>query len=183
MPQLDPTFGYSIIIGFAVLFAIAAAHKLVNLRHFTDVFAAYDLLPASLGRRVAWLIPCLELLVAVSLLRSAHEGPQAVLAAMALLIAYAAALGINLRRGRHDLDCGCVAGRGPRSMAYWMVWRNIILALALGSDALPWSSRALEGADLLTIFSAVTVGAMLYAMVDRLLGEVIPGTIALRRIS
>jgi len=183
VPQIDPTIGYSIIIGFVLLFATAAVHKLYDLAHFTEIFAAYHLLPESVGRRLAWLVPCVELVVAICLLSGAGGRPRAVLVAMAVLVAYAGGLGINLGRGRRDLDCGCGAARGRRSIASWMVWRNVFLAVAVGFAALPWTSRALDGADLLTILGTVTVGALLYATVDRLLGDVIPGAIAPRRTS
>jgi methylamine dehydrogenase accessory protein MauD len=68
---------------------------------------------------------------------------------MGLLIAYAAALGVNLIRGRRELDCGCGMSGNRRPIAAWMVWRNLFVALALGIAVLPWAARPLDAADLL----------------------------------
>ena len=60
---LDPAFGYLIIVGIALLFASAAAQKLRSPAHFAEIFAGYRLLPDAPARRLAWLIPCIELVV------------------------------------------------------------------------------------------------------------------------
>src|SRR5579863_303430 len=88
---LDPALGYLIILGIALLFASAGAHKLRDLARFADVFAAYRVFPNALARRLAWLIPSLELGLAAGLL----WGPgrrTAVIAAFIVLIAYASSL-------------------------------------------------------------------------------------------
>jgi hypothetical protein len=179
---LDPALGYLIIVGIALLFASAGAHKLRDLARFADVFAAYRVLPNALARRLAWLIPSLELGVAAGLL----WGPSrrtAVIAAFVVLIAYASGLGLNLLRGRRDLDCGCGTARNHRAIAAWMVWRNLILAAALGIALLPWSRRSFDLTDLLTVMGGLTVGVTLYAAVDRLLGDVAPKAMLLRSTS
>jgi hypothetical protein len=61
-----------------------------------------------------------------------------------------------------------------------MVWRNVILASVVAAAALPWQVRALSWADAMTIVGGVTALAILYAALDRLLGEVLPRTAALR---
>jgi hypothetical protein len=179
---LDPAFGYLIIAGIALLFASAGVRKLQGLARFTEIFAAYRVLPSALARRVAWLIPCLELSIAITLL----WGPSrrmAVISAIAVLVAYASGLGVNLLRGRRDLDCGCSAARDRRAIAAWMVWRNLILAAALGIATLPWSPRLFNLTDFLTVIGGLIVGATLYAAVDRLLGDVAPKAMSLRSTS
>jgi hypothetical protein len=179
---LDPAFGYLIIAGIALLFATAGAHKLQDLARFAEAFAAYRVLPKALARRLAWLIPSLELCVAASLLWEPTRRVAAV-AAIAVLISYASGLELNLLRGRRDLDCGCGTARDRRAIAAWMVWRNLILAAAVGIAVLPWSPRSLGLTDLLTIVGALTVGITLYAAVDRLLGDVVPKATILRSTS
>ena len=179
-PLLDPAFGYLIVFGVALLFAAAGSHKLRSLAQFTEVFAAYEVLPQAGARRTAWLIPCIELAAAAAL-PWALTRRFALVAAMALLSAYASAMAYNLARGRRNLDCGCGAPGRRRSIAQWMVWRNALLLLALGIATLPWSPRALGGADLLTVTGGLAASLMLYLAVDRLEGEVVPKATTLIR--
>jgi hypothetical protein len=172
-PLLDPAFGSLIIIGVALLLTVAGIHKLRSLGTFAEIFAAYRVLPESAARRLAWLIPCIELSVAAALLWEPGR-PWAIVAAMGLLIAYASGLCLNLVRGRRDLDCGCGTAGDRRSIAAWMVWRNLWLVLALGVAAAPTIARPWNGFDLLTLIGGLTAGATLYVAVDRLLGDVAP---------
>ena len=180
--MLDPVFGYLITTAIALLFASAAAHKLRSLAHFTEVFAVYRLLPDRAARHLAWLIPCLELGVAGTLLWEPSRR-VAVVSAVALLVAYALGMGLNLLRGRRDLDCGCGTARVRRAISAWMVWRNLLLAAALGIAALPWSARRFNWTDLLTVAGGLIAGVTLYALVDGLLGDVAPKAGLLRRTS
>lgn len=180
--MLDPAIGYLIIAGIALLFASAAVHKLRALARFTEIFAAYKVLPDALSRRMAWAIPCVELGVSASLLWPATRTMAAV-DAMAVLIAYAAGIGFNLLRGRFDLDCGCGAPRDRRVIAPWMVGRNLLLAGSVGITLLPWSSRSLDLTDVLTLVGGLLVGVVLYAAVDRLLGDVARKGMMLRSTS
>ncbi len=180
--MLDPAFGYLIVAGIALLFASAGAHKLRDLARFADAFAAYNVLPDALARRLAWLIPSLELGVAAGLLWEPSRR-TAVIAGIIVLIAYASGLGVNLLRGRRDLDCGCGAARDRRAIAPWMVWRNLILAAALGITLLPWARRSFDSTDLLTVMGGLAVGVTLYAAIDRLLGDVAPKAMNLRSTS
>jgi hypothetical protein len=180
--MLDPAFGYLIIVGIALLFAGAAAQKLRSPAHFAEIFAGYRVLPDTAARRLAWLIPCIELAVAAALLWDRGRR-MAVISAAAVLIAYASGLGVNLIRGRLDLDCGCGAARDRRTLSAWMVWRNLLLASVLGIAALPWSPRACGLTDLLTVMAGLAACAALYAAVDRLLGDVAPKAARLRMTS
>jgi hypothetical protein len=180
--MLDPTFGYLIVAGAALLLASAGIHKVRSLARFTEIFVAYRVLPSALGRRLAWLIPCLEVAIAIALLWEPSRR-TAVIAAIAVLIAYASGVGLNLLRGRRDLDCGCGRARDRRAIAGWMVWRNLFLAAAIGSAALPWSPRALNSTDLLTVTGGLIVAVALYAAFDRLLGDVAPKAMMLRSTS
>ena len=180
--MLDPAFGYLIIAGAALLFASAAARKLQDLARFKEIFAAYRVLPAVPARRLAWLIPCIESAIAIALLWEPGRRAGAA-SAVAVLLAYGSVMGINLLRGRRDLDCGCGAARDRRAIAPWMVWRNLLLAAGIGAAAMPWSPRALGATDALTFIAGLLAGVLLYATADRLLGDVAPKTAVLRRNS
>jgi hypothetical protein len=177
---LDPVIGSLIVIGIALLFAVAGIHKLRNLAVFTEVFVAYRVMPESAGRRLAWLIPCIELGVAAALLWVPCR-PWAIIAAMSLLFGYASGLGVNLARGRRELDCGCGTAGNRRSIAAWMIWRNLFLVLALAIAAIPWAARPFDGFDLLTVVGGLTALVALYVAVDQLLGDVAPKALAFSR--
>jgi hypothetical protein len=183
---LDPAFGYLIIVGIALLFASAAAQKLRAPGHFAEIFAGYRLLPDTVARRLAWLIPCVEIILAAALLAALLWEPgrrMALTCAAAVLVAYASGLSVNLFRGRLDLDCGCGAAQDRRTLSAWMVWRNLLLASLLGIATLPWSARACGLTDLLTVMAGLLACATLYAAVDRLLGDVAPRAAMLRMTS
>jgi len=87
-----------------------------------------------------------------------------------LLAIYAAAIAVNLRRGRRELDCGCMGFGRRRSISPGMVWRNVVLALALlAAGWLPWTSRPLNWVDVLTMVGGVCAGTLLYMAIDGLL--------------
>lgn len=167
---LDPAIGSLIVGGFALLFAGAASHKLRDLQQFAQVFAAYGMAPALGRREIAWLVPLLEIGVALGVLLP-QSRRAAALAGVLLLSSYAIAIGINLRAGRDAIACGCGGPDQRRPIAGWMVWRNLLLAMVLGLAMLPWSARAFEWTDGATIGFGLAAIALLYACADRLLGE------------
>ena len=169
--MLDPVVGLLSVATVALLFASAGVHKLRDLRRFDEIFAAYGVLPAVSRWRLSWLVPVLELAVAVGL---AIDGSRlyAALAGIVLLLAYAAAIGINLRRGRRDLACGCGGPDERRPIAPWMVWRNAIIALALGCALVPWTTRALGFTDAVTVVFGLLTLALIYLCIDQLMGYV-----------
>jgi hypothetical protein len=165
--MLDPVPGVLIIASFVVLFASAAAHKLRDLKRFDAVFCAYELLPLAGRMQVSWLVPVLEAAVAIGLLWSGSR-PFAGCTGMALLLLYAGAMALNLRRGRRDIACGCGGPDDRQSIAAWMAWRNLVLALLLGIGLWPWRGRALLTTDRLTIGFGLASAIVIYLCLDRL---------------
>jgi uncharacterized membrane protein YphA (DoxX/SURF4 family) len=172
--MIDPAIGALLAGALALLFVSAAFHKLRNLQHFAQALRAYRVLP-EWAAAMAWLVPLLELTVGASLLARGSR-PGACAAGAALLLAYAAAIAINLQRGRRDLACGCGGPDERRPIAPWMVWRNFLLAGLLAAMLLPWSGRPMNGADALTIGAGTAVAALLYMSLERLLDRVAPRT-------
>jgi hypothetical protein len=170
--MIDPAVGALLAGVFALLFASAAFHKLLDLERFAAAFRAYEVVPHALSR-VALLVPLIELAIAAALLTT-RSRPSAALAGAALLLTYAVAIGVNLGRGRRDLDCGCGGPRERRAIGPWMVWRNIALAALLAALLLPWMPRPLGAADAVTIGAGTAVAALLYMCVDALLGRAAP---------
>jgi hypothetical protein len=176
---LDPGVGCVLLGGLVLLFAHAAWHKWRAIEHFRTQLAAYGLLPATLLDAAGIALPLAETAVALLLLPLATRSWAAGGGAL-LLLAYAAAMGINLARGRRDLDCGCAGPAERRPIAAWMVWRNVLLSGLLPLAARPWSTRPLEATDLLTIGGGLVTLVLLYVALERLLGQVLPRTAMLR---
>lgn len=179
MLPLDPAAALALAACFALLFVTAGAHKLRDRARFQGALAAYGLLPAASLGAVAVLLPVVELACGAALLVPGSRSGAALIGA-GLLITYAAAMGINLTRGRRDLDCGCLGfGRG-QTISGALLWRNGLLATALlGLALLGSGSRALGLLDSLTVAGATTAAALLYASADALLevGRRFPRTV------
>jgi hypothetical protein len=169
--MIDPAIGTLLAGTFALLFASAALHKVRDLALFAEVLRAYRVLPQGLA--VSWALPLLEGLIAAGLLLPATRRAAALAGALLLLL-YALAMALNLHRGRRDLSCGCGSFAERRPIAPWMVGRNILLCVALAGLAFPWSARALEPVDLLTVGAGVALVTLLYMSADRLLGRIAP---------
>ncbi len=176
--MIDPAIGALFAGAFALLFLSAALQKLRRAREFAEILRAYQVLPDG-AARLSWVVPALELTIGAGLLAGASR-PGACLAGAALLALYAAAIAINLQRGRYDLSCGCGGADERRPIAAWMVWRNLLLAALLAALLTPWKSRPLEAADAFTIGAGTVITALLYMSVDRLLGRVMPHAARLR---
>ena len=170
--MIDPAVGALLAGAFALLFASAAFHKLLDLGRFAAAFRAYEIVPPALSA-LSLLVPLLELAIAAAVL-AARSRRAAAAAGAALLLAYAAAIAINLGRGRRDLDCGCGGPLERRPIGAWMVWRNVVLAMLFAALLLPWASRPLGWADALTIGAGTAVAALLYLCVAVLLGRSAP---------
>jgi hypothetical protein len=164
--MLDPAIGSLLVAAVALLFASAGAQKLRDLRRFDAIFSAYDVLARW---HVSRAIPVLELAVAAGLLFEPTRSYAAAVG-IGLLLSYAAAIVINLRRGRGDLACGCGGPDERRPIAPWMVWRNVILVMVLGLALAPWASRPLDLTDAVTVVFGVLSLALIYLCIDQLMG-------------
>jgi len=140
-----------------LLFLEAAFAKLSDRAGFEGVVANYRVLPAPLVVPVARLLPPTEVLIAVGLLAGVLA-PWPATAAAGLLLVFAAAMAVNLQRGRAAIDCGCGRG-GPRQPLSWgRVARNLVLAGLLLVTAPPkaagladWSLGLVAGAVLFVL--------------------------------
>lgn len=125
----------------AFILLAAAIPKLVDARGFQSALENYRLLPQSLVGVVARWIPRIELTCALMLLVGLAVPAVAALAATLLLL-FAAAMAVNLVRGR-SIDCGCGASTARRPIRWRLVAGDLVLSLvAVGlvlseSGALP----------------------------------------------
>jgi hypothetical protein len=139
-------FASSIAIGVltSLVFARAGALKLRAWSSLTGVVDNYDLLPPFATPVVAAVLPVAEIAMAAALAASALWAifrPTPWLAwidaaAAALLAVFAAAVAINLARGRDHIDCGCGDAASRQPLHAGLVVRNLAMAVALAAAAL-----------------------------------------------
>jgi hypothetical protein len=165
---LDPALRITLRAALALLFVWAASHKLRDREAFRAAFANYALVPQRWLRSLSMLLVGAELSVAVGLCIPAVAAAAAC-AAAGLLALYAGAIGINLVRGRRDIDCGCAGPMRRQPISAALVLRNAALAGAALACALPASSRAFTWIDGITVAASVATLVLLYAAVDGLL--------------
>ncbi len=159
--MLDPLPQLTIAWALAALLGAAALHKLLAWREWPGVVRNYALVPDAVAGLAAGFLPCAEALAAGALVWPPARPAGAAVAAT-LLAGYAAALQINLWRGRTMIDCGCFGARLRQGIAPWMVWRNVLLALLAALLWLPAGSRALTAGDLAAAAATVATLACLY---------------------
>lgn len=166
----DPIFIIASAITIAVILASAATHKLRAPARFRTQLENYQLLPKALLKVVAHGLPLLEIGVAFALLVPASR-PSAALIAAALLALYAAAIGINLWRGRAGIDCGCSGPDQAQPLRPVLLARNAVLvALALVASIAP-QARDLGFFDGFVVIAAAAVTLLIYAAAEGLLAN------------
>lgn len=107
----------------ATVFLLAGLAKLGDRRGFADAVAGYGLLPARLTGPVARAVPPVE--IAAALLLAAGVATRAVAAALAaLLVVFAAAVAVNLARGRR-MSCACFGTSVEQDLTWFTVLRNL----------------------------------------------------------
>jgi len=165
---IDPVPAAIMTLSLAALWLAAGLHKLADLKAFERSLEAYDIAPRAMLPLLGRLLPALELALAAGLL-IARARPVAGAVGALLLTGYGAAIVFNLRRGRRDLDCGCM-GFGARSqISPALVWRNAIAAVAsLSAGLLPRTERLSGWMDAWTIVAGVVVIALLYLAMEGL---------------
>lgn len=166
----DPIFIIASALAIAVLLASAATHKVRAPLRFAKQLADYRLLPDSLVRPSARLIPVLELVIAFALLVPACRS-WAAWSAACLIALYATAIGINLWRGRRDIDCGCAGPDQAQPLHPILLLRNsVLVGLALLASVSP-IVRDLNVFDGFVTVAASSVALLIYAAADGLLAN------------
>ncbi len=115
----------------ALVFLSAAVGKLRHLAVFGAVLANYRLLPEAFVAPVAHVLPPLEAVVGLALLLGLGA-PWSEAAAAGLLSLFAAAMAVNIMRGRRDIDCGCFQSVLKQTLSWTLVGRNLVMVLLLG---------------------------------------------------
>jgi len=180
----DPLFIRVVAMGFALMFALAALHKMDDRNTFLSILKAYKILPRFMLRASALGIPMLELMLALGWLQAGLLGssyPMIAVASACLLVVYGLAIAINLLRGKTDIDCGCnlasarkstASNKGngsQQSISINLVWRNVCLALLTLTALTPITPRQLGAIDYVGLAGALLVLVLLYASLTQLM--------------
>ena len=164
---MDPAFSWILRGGLAALFAVAATHKLRDLETFGETLRAYQIIGS------AWIAPAgaalvlAEIGVAAALVLSPNARVGATGAAVLLLL-YSFGIGLNLARGRRDIDCGCLGPSARSPLSGGLLVRNGVLIIAALLAGLPVAPRALHPIDALTIGGGLVATAFVFIAAQQL---------------
>lgn len=167
---MDPVLTYILVLGFAVLFGSAGVMKFRHQAAFRDVLMGYRLLPASILFVTSLFVPLLEIGIACGLLVAPLRSQSALAGAVVLLV-YAGAIGLNVKRGNVSLDCGCHMGSGAQQVSWGLVWRNLCLAALSSILILPIAIRPLGWQDFIFVGLGVLMVIVLYGTTENLVAN------------
>jgi uncharacterized membrane protein YphA (DoxX/SURF4 family) len=167
---MDPVITAITCICMSLLFAVAAMHKIKAPAVFKAAMEDYHLIPGKLLGLSSILLIILELSSAIMVLIP-FTMPLG-LAIMAILLSlYATGIGINLYRGRRDIDCGCNGPATTQPLSWWLVFRNLLFLGLILLAMEPSINRSLNWLDFFTIVSGSLVASGLYLGFNQLLAQ------------
>ena len=164
----DPAVNLIAALILSYVFVLAGFHKCRAPKEFAATLNNYKILPEGLDRQAVYLIPVVEIMTGVALLIPATTR-LAALSVGVLLSVYIAAIGINLLRGRRNIDCGCGGPEQKQTLSEWMLARNgllLFLAYVAGCQVQP---RALLWFDWVIVILATVMGCLFYNVINQLL--------------
>jgi hypothetical protein len=170
--MLDPLITKVISVGMGLMFLVAAYHKLAEGPSFRVTILEYQLLPEFLVPPLSRLLPLSELLLGTSWLLAFYQQSITAIVSAILLGMYAFAIGINLMRGRHYIDCGCGFGGKNDSEQFLsggLVMRNLVLVALALVTLLPVVDRMLGFGDYLTLAAALVATTLLFGASNQLI--------------
>ena len=162
--MIDPLFTKLIAIGLGLVLAAAAWHKGASFERFVVILRDYDLLPPFLTRPVAGGVVFMEAALAIGWFTGFMNSWVATITAGMLSI-YAAAISVNLLRGRVHISCGCGFGEiseEDQLLSWSLVLRNVVLAGIALLPLLPPAPRPLHPIDWATLATAAIAGVLLH---------------------
>jgi uncharacterized membrane protein YphA (DoxX/SURF4 family) len=166
----DPVLIWTAKLVLAALFGASGWAKMREWSAFTGVVANYRLLPGALVPPVAAVVPVAEVLVALGLLQDPSR-PYAAAGAIALLALFSLAMGINLGRGRTEIDCGCFGSLLRQRLSWGLLVRNGALALLALACLQPENARPWIWLDAVTLVAGTLTLVLLYLAMGHLLGR------------
>lgn len=167
---MDPISVLLAALFLAWLFVTAGWHKLRDPIYYAGIIEAYRLPLLRGSKGVAVVIGGVELIIAAALLVPSSR-PAAAMVAACLLALYGVAIGINILRGKTDIDCGCSGPLGKQPISGWLLWRNGVLVLMAFCAGASMSVRSLGWLDWVVILMGSLSAVLLYQVGERLLSN------------
>ncbi len=167
---MDPVFHWVTRIALAILFASAAHHKSQDLQGFGATLREYRILPSRWVASGSVALAASEGLLALLFL-SGFALPMASAAAVFLLAVYSAAIGVNLLRGRRQIDCGCLGPAGSQPLSAALLVRNAILGFGAALVFLEPIDRSYSAIDLLSIAGGTATLVLLFSASSQLVAQ------------
>lgn len=164
--MIDPVISVCLRCLLAIVFATAAWHKASDIRRFRRVLDAYRLVPSAFSHAAAWSVPAIEVVLACGLLLPGYR--WAAWGAAVMLLAYSAAIAVNLARGRRDIDCGCFGPAASVPLSGSLLVRNAILVAAAGIATSSLRPRPLVWVDGFTVLFVIAAAVLLWTSFWRL---------------
>jgi hypothetical protein len=164
----DPVAVGAVVGALALVLFAAAWHKVAQAEVFAAALQAYELIPVGAVLAVGRALPVVEAAIGIGMLVPLTRQP-ALIGFAALMLLYAGAMGMNLLRGRRQIDCGCGGESHPLSWA--LVLRNAVLAALALSVSGPTRQRGFEWLDGMTLVAGVLAFYGLYLLFDELLRQ------------
>jgi Methylamine utilisation protein MauE len=154
LSHLDVTsqLAYAVQLGLGVVFLLSALPKLRDRKTFARIVARYRLLPRRLARPFALAVIATEAFLAAAFL-TGWLLPIALPLAAAVLVLFAAAVALSLRRGRR-IPCGCFGGEdesvSARSLArLGTLLAAVVVVATVGPTGVTVTALVREGAPAL----------------------------------
>lgn len=172
---LDPVVSTVALAATSIITLIGAMPKLTRQDAFRKTIAGFSLLPHAMIAPVAVAVPAVEIAASLASLIPATRVVGA--AALAVLfVIFSLALGINVIRGRTDIDCGCTGfghsgTASPQSIGWAHVARTLLLAMLAALICVPQSPRSVVWFDYLSVLGATLVAVAALLTLDVLLAN------------
>jgi len=170
IPSIDPVLGWVAALGVAAIFVGSSAIKLANLTAFRAALSDYRIVPESIELPVAVAIPLGEMIGATGILLNAERALAGSLL-IVLLAVFSIAIGVNIARGRRDIDCGCFGPALKQTLSASMLVRNGGLVALCAIAIAPRSDRALGFLDVTTIAAGAVALVTLYVSINFLMAN------------
>lgn len=140
-------------VAIGAVFLAAALPKLQDPEAFAKSVSNYHMVPVTVERVMALVLPPLELLVGVFLIVGIFDAGASLLA-FAMMIVFTLAVGTALARGL-DISCGCFDTQGGTKVGLGKILENLALTAAAARVAFGDRSFASVGSLLRRASSAV----------------------------